>query len=131
MEVQTQCSSLFFKIIIFISFFFNHAVINLGYLQFTAEMYSEFTLFPLLIMKHRQDFAGSRSSEENLSNFITHTHIPGIKINYKHLHIHFLQFGTKKKKKKRDWKTTGSANAPFELSCFLYFFIFPQEKSVW
>lgn len=46
MEVQTQCSSLFFKIIIFISFFFNHAVINLGYLQFTAEMYSEFTLFP-------------------------------------------------------------------------------------
>lgn len=46
MEVQTQCTSLFFKIIFFIRFFFNHAVINLGYLQFTAEMYYELTLFP-------------------------------------------------------------------------------------
>lgn len=51
-------------------------------------------------MKHRQDFAGSRSSEENLNKFITHTHththISGNKINYKHLHTHFMQFRTKK-----------------------------------
>lgn len=68
MEVQNQFTSLLFKMIFSKFFFFNHSIINLGYLQFTAETYYQ------LIIKHKQHFAGSRSYEENPSKFIIHTH---------------------------------------------------------
>lgn len=46
MELQNQFTSLLFKIIFSKNFFFNHTIINLGYLQLTAETYYQLTLFP-------------------------------------------------------------------------------------
>lgn len=78
-------------------------------------------------MKQKQDFAGSRSSEENLSTFITHTHtfqVIELVINT----CIYILCSSGKKKDGEIGKQLESANAPIELGCFLYFFIFPRRK---
>lgn len=79
-------------------------------------------------MKHKQDFAGSRSSEENLSEFITHTHTFQVIKSVINTCIYILR--SSGKKGGEIGKQLESANTPFELGCFLYFFYFSQEKSV-